>query len=39
LAPSRLPNGATVVTFIDITDLEQFGDLQTKPGDTSHAAA
>ena len=25
LALSRLPNGATVVTFTDITDLEQFG--------------
>ena len=39
LALSRLPNGATVVTFTDITDLEQFGDLQNKPDDMSHAAA
>jgi len=28
LALSRLPNGATVVAFTDITDLEQFGGLQ-----------
>ncbi|HWX90543.1 MAG TPA: PAS-domain containing protein [Rhizomicrobium sp.] len=36
LALSRLPNGATVVTFTDITDLEQFSALQNT---TSHAAA
>jgi PAS domain-containing protein len=36
LALSRLPNGATVVTFTDLTDLEQFNAL--KPG-ASHAAA
>ena len=36
LALSRLPNGATVVTFTDITDLEQFG---TQPADWSHVAA
>lgn len=28
LAMSRLPNGATVVTFTDLTDLERFGGLQ-----------
>lgn len=39
LALSRLPNGATVVTFTDITDLERFGNLQNKPVDASHAAA
>ena len=36
LALSRLPNGATVVTFTDLTDLEQFDALA--PG-ASHAAA
>jgi len=36
LALSRLPNGATVVTFTDLTDLEQFNAL--KPG-AAHAAA
>ncbi|HEX4026587.1 MAG TPA: PAS-domain containing protein [Rhizomicrobium sp.] len=36
LSLSRLPNGATVVTFTDLTDLEQFSAL--KPG-ASHAAA
>lgn len=36
LSLSRLPNGATVVTFSDLTDLEQFSAL--KPG-ASHAAA
>lgn len=36
LSLSRLPNGATVVTFTDLTDLEQFSAL--KP-DASHAAA
>ena len=36
LSLSRLPNGATVVTFTDLTDLEQFSAL--KPG-SSHAAA
>jgi PAS domain-containing protein len=36
LSLSRLPNGATVVTFTDLTDLEQFTAL--KPG-PSHAAA
>jgi hypothetical protein len=36
LALSRLPNGATVVTFTDLTDLEQFRSLQ---NDTSNAAA
>lgn len=37
LALSRLPNGATVVTFTDLTDLEQFSALKT--GTSSHAAA
>ncbi len=36
LTLSRLPNGATVVTFTDLTDLEQFGAIE--PG-SSHAAA
>jgi PAS domain-containing protein len=36
LSLSRLPNGATVVTFTDLTDLEQFNALN--PGQ-SHAAA
>lgn len=36
LSLSRLPNGATVVTFTDLTDLEQFNAL--KPG-AAHAAA
>jgi PAS domain-containing protein len=36
LALSRLPNGATVVTFTDITDLEQFSALQDT---TSYAVA
>lgn len=36
LSLSRLPNGATVVTFTDLTDVEQFNAL--KPG-ASHAAA
>jgi PAS domain-containing protein len=36
LALSRLPNGATVVTFKDVTDLEKFRALQ---NDTSNAAA
>ncbi|HEX4270225.1 MAG TPA: PAS-domain containing protein [Rhizomicrobium sp.] len=36
LSLSRLPNGATVVTFADLTDLEQFNAL--KPG-AAHAAA
>ncbi|HEY2011441.1 MAG TPA: PAS-domain containing protein [Rhizomicrobium sp.] len=36
LSLSRLPNGATVVTFTDLTDLEQFTAL--KPG-PSHVAA
>jgi len=36
LSLSRLPNGATVVTFTDLTDLEQFSALN--PG-ASHAAA
>jgi PAS domain-containing protein len=36
LAMSRLPNGATVVTFTDLTDLERFHTLQTE---TSHAVA
>lgn len=36
LSLSRLPNGATVVTFTDLTDLEQFDALT--PG-ASHAAA
>jgi PAS domain-containing protein len=36
LALSRLPNGATVVTFTDLTDLEQFHALQ---NDSSNAAA
>jgi PAS domain-containing protein len=35
LSLSRLPNGATVVTFTDLTDLEQFNALT--PG-ASHAA-
>jgi PAS domain-containing protein len=33
LALSRLPNGATVVTFTDITDLEKFAVLQNAPED------
>jgi PAS domain-containing protein len=41
LAMSRLPNGATVVTFSDLTDLERFGSLQdeasTLPG-AAHVA-
>ena len=28
LSLSRLPNGATIVTFADITDLERFGTMQ-----------
>jgi len=36
LCLSRLPNGATIVTFTDLTDLEQFNTL--KPG-ASNAAA
>jgi PAS domain-containing protein len=36
LALSRLPNGATVVTFTDLTDLEQFDSLQ---GNRPHAVA
>jgi PAS domain-containing protein len=36
LGLSRLPNGATVVTFKDVTDLEKFGALQNH---TSTAAA
>jgi PAS domain-containing protein len=36
LSLSRLPNGATVVTFTDLTDLEQFGALEPN---SSHAAA
>jgi len=36
LSLSRLPNGATVVTFTDLTDLEQFSALAP---DASHAAA
>lgn len=36
LSMSRLPNGATVVTFTDLTDLEQFKALN--PG-AAHAAA
>jgi PAS domain-containing protein len=36
LALSRLPNGATVVTFSDLTDLERFSLVQTP---AAHAAA
>ena len=36
LSLSRLPNGATVVTFTDLTDLEQFSALTSG---ASHAAA
>jgi PAS domain-containing protein len=36
LALSRLPNGATVVTFTDMTDLEQFG---AQPAGLSYVAA
>jgi PAS domain-containing protein len=36
LALSRLPNGATVVTFTDLTDLEQFNALKTE---RAHAVA
>jgi PAS domain-containing protein len=36
LAMSRLPNGATMATFSDLTDLAQFQSLQIE---TSHAAA
>jgi PAS domain-containing protein len=32
LALSRLPNGATVVTFTDLTDLERFSAEQNNPG-------
>jgi PAS domain-containing protein len=40
LSLSRLPNGATIVTFADITDLERFGAMQREDarGD-AHAAA
>jgi PAS domain-containing protein len=40
LSLSRLPNGATIVTFADITDLERFDAMQSEDalGDT-HAAA
>ena len=39
-----LPNGATVIAFSDITDLEKFKDLagtteSLMSGDMSHAAA
>jgi PAS domain-containing protein len=36
LSLSRLPNGATVVTFTDLTDLEQFDSLE---NDKPHAVA
>jgi len=36
LSLSRLPNGATVVTFTDLTDLERFDSLE---NDKSHAVA
>ncbi len=36
LAMSRLPNGATVVTFTDLTDVERFQSAQKEP---SHAVA
>jgi hypothetical protein len=37
LALSRLPNGATIVRFADITDLERFATMQQE--DASNAAA
>jgi hypothetical protein len=37
LALSRLPNGATVVTFSDLTDLERFGTISQMY--SAHAAA
>jgi PAS domain-containing protein len=36
LALSRLPNGATVVTFSDLTDLERFGAEQNNANTVTH---